>query len=151
MVTFQVFGIAQPKGSSRAFLPKGHTRPIVTSDNPRLKDWESAVRSAAQLFAETHFIDGPVALDLAFYLPKPKSAPKKRTHCITRPDTSKLIRSTEDALIGVLFKDDAAVVEIRATKAYAPVGSAAKAVITVRSAAPAIASEDQQLLLGASA
>ena len=51
----------------------------------------------------------------------------------------------------MLFKDDAAVVEIRATKSYAPTGTPAKAVITVRAAAPATATEDKRLLLGASA
>lgn len=134
-LTFKVFGIAQPKGSSRAFVPKGWKRAIVTSANPKLKDWEGNVRAAAQLYADTHFIDGPVALELVFYLPKPKSAPKKRTHCTTRPDCSKLIRSTEDALIGVLFTDDAAVVSIVASKHYAPEGSPACALITVRPAA----------------
>lgn len=135
-VSFTVYGIVQPKGSARAFLPKGWTRPIITSDNPRLKDWESNVRAAAQLYAETNFFDGPVSLELAFYLPKPKSAPKSRTHCTTRPDLSKCIRSTEDALIGVLFRDDASVVDVKASKHYAPEGSAACAVITVRAAAP---------------
>lgn len=138
-VVFKVWGVVQPKGSSRAFIPKGWKRAIVTSANPRLKDWEGNVRAAAQIYAETNFFDGPVALELAFYLPKPKSAPKSRTHCTTRPDLSKCIRSTEDALIGVLFTDDSAVVDVKASKHYAPEGSAACVVITVRAAAPPVA------------
>ena len=105
-LTFTVFGTVQPKGSMRAFVPKGWKRPIVTSANPRLKDWEQNVRACAQQYAGDGLFPGAVSLDVAFYLPKPKSAPKSRKHMTTRPDLSKCIRSTEDALIGVRFPDD---------------------------------------------
>ena len=133
-LTFTVFGTVQPKGSMRAFVPKGWKRPIVTSANPRLKDWEQNVRACAQQYAADYFFDEAVILELAFYLPRPKSAPKSRTHMVTRPDLSKCIRSTEDALIGVLFTDDSYVVGVKAFKQYAADGSAAHAVVTVRTA-----------------
>ena len=43
---------------------------------------------------------------------------KKRPYMTTRPDTSKLVRGAEDALNGVIWKDDAQVITIIATKAY---------------------------------
>jgi len=135
IVSFRVFGIAQSKGSSRAFIPRGWKRPVITSTNKNLKQWESAVRFAAQQHADT-FFDGPVRLEIAFYLPRPKSLPKKVLHCTTKPDASKLVRGTEDALTGVLFRDDAQVVDLHAAKCYAPVGKPACCVITVADAEP---------------
>lgn len=134
-VSFTVFGIAQAKGSSRAFTPKGWSRPIITSTNKSLKAWESAVRVVAQQHAGT-FFDGPVRLELAFYLPRPKSLAKKVLHCTTRPDLDKQARAAIDPLTGVLFKDDAQVVELRASKQYAPEGKPACCVVTVADAAP---------------
>ena len=43
VVTFRVVGKAEPKGSVRAFTPKGWTRPILTSTNPRVKGWQQLV------------------------------------------------------------------------------------------------------------
>ena len=50
---------------------------------------------------------------MVFTLPKPKSAPKRRqTFPATKPDLSKLARSTEDAISDSgLWPDDARVVE----------------------------------------
>jgi len=36
VLTFQVYGEAQPQGSAKAFIPKGWKRPILTSDNAQL-------------------------------------------------------------------------------------------------------------------
>ena len=46
-LTFTVAGIAKPQGSAKAFMPKGWTRPIITSDNKNLKAWRDLVASAA--------------------------------------------------------------------------------------------------------
>ena len=65
-------------------------------------------------------IKGPVRLQFWFTLPKPKSAPRKRTTWPDRkPDLSKLIRSTEDALVDAgAIEDDARIIEILAVKNY---------------------------------
>ena len=135
-VTFQAYGNPQPKGSARAFVPKGWSRPIVTSANPRLKEWEALVRAAAQLHADGQFFDGPVSLAFAFYFQRPKSLAKRVSHHVKKPDLSKLVRSTEDALTGVLFRDDSQVSEVRATKHYAPEGKPSCVIVTVSEAAP---------------
>lgn len=125
-LSFSVFGVAQPKGSARAFLPKGWTRPIITSDNPSLKAWEGLVRGELQRVmadvdatSKAMLFDAPISVTLAFYLPRPKSAPRKVIYPTKRPDLDKCIRSTIDALSGVAFKDDTQVVSIAATKHYA--------------------------------
>src|SRR6185369_17739711 len=48
VIQFVVLGIAQPKGSARAFMPKGARFPVVTSDNRNLKAWERSVRDRLQ-------------------------------------------------------------------------------------------------------
>lgn len=133
-VSLTVHGTPQPKGSARGFVlkKKGQKpRAIVTSANPNLRAWEDSIRYAAQDVAD-EFFDGAVALHVAFYIQRPKSiSEKKRPYMTTRPDLSKCIRGVEDALTGILWKDDAQVVTITASKAYAGVREPSRAVITI--------------------
>ena len=100
-------------------------RAILTSDNKKLKPYRGEVTREAMValgkagiaepFAEKHV---PVSIIFDFYLQKPESAPKKRECPSVKPDLSKLIRSTEDAMTGILYADDAQVVSIEARKHY---------------------------------
>ncbi len=124
ILNFTVYGVAQSMGSKRAFVPKGWVRPVITDSNRNLKAWQSLVADAASsaIQAQTtpwHLLDGAVRLTIAFYLPRPKSLPKRCVAHVKAPDTSKLIRSTEDALSGIVYRDDSQVVEIVAGKFYA--------------------------------
>jgi crossover junction endodeoxyribonuclease RusA len=135
-VTFTVVGIAQPKGSTKAFVPRGWTRPVVTSDNPRAKDWQHCVSMTAQSVAGDGLFLGPVALRVSFALPRPASLPKRVVGHVRKPDVDKLLRAVGDALTGVLYRDDAQVVELHARKGYAEIGTAPQAEITVVDAGP---------------
>lgn len=133
---FTVWGAAEPKGSARAFVPKGWTRAVVTSANPKLKGWEQTVRERlTQVMAETPraeveaFFDAPVLVAMEFHLPRPKSLPKRVVMHTKKPDVDKLARGTVDAINGVLIRDDSQVVEVRARKVYAETG--AKVVIRI--------------------
>jgi Holliday junction resolvase RusA-like endonuclease len=122
VIAFTVFGVASTMGSKKAIVPKGWTRAIVTDSNRNLKAWQTLVSGAAsRAIAEQPdfaIMGGAVRLVLQFYLPRPKSIRARVVAHTTRPDTSKLVRATEDALTGVVYRDDAQVVELRATKAY---------------------------------
>lgn len=125
-VQFRVYGTPQPKGSARAFIPKGWKRPIITSANPALKAWEALVRGELQVVMSTAAADvramlfeGPVHVELTFHLPRPKSAPRKIIYPTKRPDLDKCIRACIDALSGTAFRDDTQVVKIEALKLYA--------------------------------
>lgn len=133
-VTFQVFGVAQPKGSTKAFVPKGWTRAVVTSDNAKAKGWQQLVAERAQAFASDGLFVGPVSLSVTFLLPRPKSLPKRVVSHTKKPDLDKLVRATKDALKGVLYGDDAQVVTLQASKVYAANGSAPCAIVTLRHA-----------------
>lgn len=122
MIAFTVVGIASGMGSKRAFVPKGWTRPIVTDTNRNLRSWQALVADAAARAIterpEWQILDGAVRLSIAFYLPRPKSLAKKVTAHTKAPDCSKLLRSTEDAMSGIVYRDDAQIVEIVAGKYY---------------------------------
>lgn len=123
LLHFKAIGIAQPKGSARAFVPKGWTRAVVTSANPKNKNWQQIVSDAAQREIEKRpgfqLFDGPVRLELTFVLPAPKSLKDKRPPHTKKPDLDKLVRSVKDALSGVAWRDDAQVTDLVARKDYA--------------------------------
>jgi Holliday junction resolvase RusA-like endonuclease len=123
MIAFTVYGKPEPAGSKRAFVKGG--RAIVTDDNPNSRSWKQEVRSKAAevMFAHNptlELFDGALSLDLRFYLKRPQShfgtgrnagvlkdsAPRFHT---TRPDSTKLTRAVEDALTGIVWRDDAQV------------------------------------------
>jgi Holliday junction resolvase RusA-like endonuclease len=116
-----VYGIAAPKGSTKAFMRPGMKFPVVTHDSARTKPWtESIVVAAREALNGAPPLEGPVAVEIAFYLPRPKSAPKRVTRQIKTPDTDKLIRCCLDALTRAgVWRDDAQVVRIAATKEFA--------------------------------
>jgi len=128
-VRFTAFVHPEPQGSTKGFVLKGKwgakDRAILTSANPKLKPYrgqvtrEAVVALAAedlpQPMAEKHV---PVSMTLDFYFAKPPSVPKKRREMSVKPDLSKLIRATEDAFIGLLYADDAQIVEISSRKHY---------------------------------
>jgi crossover junction endodeoxyribonuclease RusA len=134
VVTFRVIGKAEPKGSIKAFIPKGWTRPVLTSTNAKVKGWQQLVAEQAQTVAGDGLFVGPVALGVAFQLPRPQSLPKRVQHHTKKPDLDKLARALKDALKGVLYNDDAQVVVLYARKVYAPVGAAPSAVVTIADA-----------------
>lgn len=128
-VRFTVPGIPAPGGSKRGFLHKRTGRVIVTEDCKRSKPWRAVVALCAQEHCREPFA-GPVVVDVTFFMPRPKghyrtaeahlfdlkrSAPKYPT---TKPDSTKLWRSTEDALKGICWADDSQVVVQTVRKLY---------------------------------
>lgn len=132
---FVVHGIAQPKGSAKAFIPKGWNRAIVTSDNSKNKGWQQLVAEAASHAIEQRgdfvLIETSALLRVVFYLPRPKAIRDRIVPHTKKPDLDKLVRSVKDALSKVAFRDDAIVVEIAARKEYARPGDAPRAEVTV--------------------
>jgi Holliday junction resolvase RusA-like endonuclease len=144
-VTFVVRGIAQPKGSARAFVPRTWAneavrrgvapRAVITTDNPGGKLWERLVAVQAQRAARDGFFVGPVVVTITIRLPRPVSLKRAIRHHMTKPDLDKLVRAILDGLTGVLFDDDKQVVDLHARKCYADTGTAPSARITVETAA----------------
>lgn len=61
--------------------------------------------------------DNPLSVHFHFRFKRPKSV--RRRHHSIKPDLSNLIKYYEDAFNGVIWKDDALITSIKATKSYA--------------------------------
>lgn len=113
-IKFTVYGLPAPQGSSRAFIPKGWTRAVITTDNTKLKPWRQEIASTAKAAMDDAFLlplkrDVAVQVNIVFYFPRPKSLKKAVTQKTTKPDLDKLIRAAWDAMTGIVFEDDAQV------------------------------------------
>jgi Holliday junction resolvase RusA-like endonuclease len=128
VLEFRVYGVAQPKGSTRAFVPKGWRRPVVTTDNGALKGWQQLVAAGAS--TALHRLPPPdrlrleagVRLTVACYLPRPQALKAKARPHLTAPDLDKLVRAVGDALAGVVYRNDAQIVDLVALKRYTAPG-----------------------------
>ena len=137
-LTITVLGVPGPQGSKsfkgmRASKVSGKAVPVLVESSAKVKPWRAKVVDAAKeavraghvgcLANRWPLFDGPVAVGMVFTLPAPKRMPKGRTCPSVKPDISKLIRSTEDALTDArIWADDALVVEYRDTAKTYPGG-----------------------------
>lgn len=120
MTIFDVIGIPVPQGSMKAFIPKGRSYPVITTDNKSLKNWRDLVSLVAQDHAPEKPIKGAVQVMLLFRLPVPQSYPKtKKVYALKRPDVDKMCRAIFDSLSGIFWFDDSQVVDLRARKELA--------------------------------
>lgn len=125
MTCFFVPGIPAPGGSKRGFVHPHTGRVVIVDDAKRNASWRSVVAlTAARYFPKP--IEGPVRVLVTFLMPRPLGHFGKRglrdsapAYPTTRPDASKLWRSTEDALKGIAWLDDAQVVTQTILKRYA--------------------------------
>jgi len=118
--SFLVRGEAVPQGSTRAFIPKGWSRPVITTTAKGLGAWRRLVADQAQAHAPPVPWDVGVSVRLTFYLPRPKSEPKRRrTYPARRPDIDKCARAVLDALTSVFWDDDSRVLVLHAEKRWA--------------------------------
>jgi crossover junction endodeoxyribonuclease RusA len=128
-LSITVYGLPGPQGSKRAVIHKGTGRAVLFEhSHERVRNWREAVKSAViDQMGESGVLTGPLAAVMIFTLPKPKSAPKTRqTWPDRKPDLSKLVRATEDALTdAAAWEDDARVVECKAAKRYPGEGAGA--------------------------
>lgn len=120
-IDFFVAGEPKPKGSTRAFYIKKINRVVTTNANKETKAWESRVAFAAQAHSKGFYEEGWLGYDvsLIFVRARPKSLPKRKSLCITRPDLDKLVRAILDAITGTLIPDDSQVLHIDTGKRYA--------------------------------
>lgn len=129
-VHFTVPGIAAPAGSKKGFYNKKAGRVIITDDSKRSRPWKAQVSEAAiEAMHGGELLDGPLLLEITFWMPRPKghfgsgknaavvraSAPWAPT---VKPDLLKLARAVEDALTGIVYRDDAQVITEILQKAY---------------------------------
>lgn len=97
----------------------------VESSKSGVQTWRADVRQVAERAWEGRDpLDCAIVAEFEFVMPRPASAPKSRTPRATkRPDLSKLVRSTEDALTSAgVYRDDSLIVDMHPTKRLAELG-----------------------------
>jgi len=124
------------KGTGKGAMPAGSA---INRD--KLASWTGAVRTAAAAAMAAAgypdrlmFINEPLMIHVLFYMARPRKhfvvkgefagavrgdAPK---YHISKPDGSKLLRSTEDDLTGIVFDDDSRIAISGHKKLYAEPG-----------------------------
>jgi len=147
-IAFEVVGKAEPAGSKTtdivrrkggAIVMRADGRPLqrTRDDNPNAKAWKDRIAKEAAAAMARHgapLILGPIRLTLTFVRCRPlfhygtganaarvrASAPEYPT---TKPDVLKTARAAEDAMTGIIYHDDAQIVEEVLRKVFgAPAG-----------------------------
>lgn len=124
VVSFTAHGFPKPQGSKRPFINRHTGRAgMAESGEKAHKAWRSTVTDAALgAYADRPLLDGPLAVELVFALPRPKSHPKtRRTWPQNRPDIDKLVRACFDSLTHVIWRDDSQVVDLTTRKVWAEI------------------------------
>jgi Holliday junction resolvase RusA-like endonuclease len=124
MVTFKVEGTPVPKARARHVL---HGTRLRSYTPEKTRTYEALIKEAAkQAMGSTEPLETPVTLYLYIRVPIPKSCTKKRLEAIAngsekpikKPDASNILKSVEDGMNGVVYKDDSQIVNIHVTKVY---------------------------------
>ena len=127
MVTFKVD--ADPVGKQRARYAKRGNH-VMTYTPDKTRNYETLIKEAAiEAMGSSEPLETPVTLYLYIRAPIPKSLPKKRIEAclnglekpIKKPDASNVLKSVEDAMNGVVYKDDSQIVNIHVSKVYSTV------------------------------
>lgn len=136
-LTFTVSGMAAaPQGSKKVVGPY---RIVESSAN--VKPWRFLVQQAAVATGHPCFM-GPISLSVVFLFARPKGHYTAKgvlkadapTYHVVRPDGSKCLRSTEDALVDAgLIHDDARIAISSHVKRYCVEGEHPGAIITILS------------------
>ena len=131
-ISFFVPGIARPAGSKNAFHNPKTGEIIITHACKKTKNWMDSVKWFAMKAANRMILlDEAVRLELVFLYSRPKNhyGSGRNAGCLkssaprfyektTMPDLTKIVRGVEDALKGIIWKDDSAVVQHVNTKLY---------------------------------
>lgn len=139
-LTLFVPGRPQTAGSKHAFVHPKTGKAIVTESGSgvskaRKRTWRGDLRDAGEHARREQWgLDGPtdVALEVRFVFVRARESGQMRVgrhsgevkdwalgrRPVKRPDALKLARAAEDALTGVLWLDDAQIVDERLSKVY---------------------------------
>lgn len=122
---FVVYGVAAPAGSKTIAHAKGG-RAFVRDASKRSAPWKRLVaQEAGKAMDGAALLEGPLSLHVSVIVVRPKShygvrglRPSAPSAPTTRPDLTKYLRGIEDALTGIVWRDDAQVITQTAEKRY---------------------------------
>jgi Holliday junction resolvase RusA-like endonuclease len=134
IISFSVVGVPAPKGSSRAMMVGAAAVNVPSgseANRQKLVTWAAEVtnRAVEAMDGRPPFVDTPLSLRVIFRFARPKKhftkaglrpdAPRYHTQ---KPDLGKLVRSTEDAMTGIVYDDDSRIAHINISKFWCNIG-----------------------------
>lgn len=134
-ITINLVGPPQGKGRARAFLRGGH---ISHYTPEKTRTYEGMIRVAAmEAMGNRPGFDGPIEFVMRAVFPIPPSfSKKKQQQAIVneirpgkKPDLDNIAKAWNDALNGVVYRDDSLICRMVLEKRYGP---QALVVVTVR-------------------
>ena len=128
-VRFFVEGHPRPAGSKRAFIRKRADGRlgvgVADMSGAHGKVWRKTVAWFARQAYDGPPLSGPLRLVVTFVMPRPQNhfgkhglRPNARPWPTVAPDATKLVRALEDACNGLVWHDDAQIVEQVVRKEY---------------------------------
>lgn len=137
-INFYVAGVPAPGGSKKAFVNPKTGRAIIVDDAKNNTSWRERVAAEASRVPGIRPLDGPLSLEITFFVLRPRSHIGKRGRRpsapvwpAVRPDITKLVRALEDALKSICWHDDAQIVMQTAIKRYSDIAGARVRIKTV--------------------
>lgn len=126
MIKFFVPGTPATAGSKKGFYNKKLGRVIMAPASDKQQPWMAMVAAAARREYNGPLLEGAIRLSLQFHHLRPKNQfnskgehnSKATMYRKQRPDGSKMQRAIEDALTGVIWRDDAQVAKWVGEKIY---------------------------------
>ncbi|GAA5417963.1 hypothetical protein Pryu01_03041 [Paraliobacillus ryukyuensis] len=124
MIKFTIPGEPVAQGRPRAGKTKyGKT---VLYDPSKSKNYKQYIKLVASQHVPVKQIEGQISMRLKIYRQIPKSMTKKLRKAsideihrpTTKPDCSNIAKGIEDALNGMIYKDDSQIVDLRVSKYY---------------------------------
>lgn len=125
-ITINLVGDPQGKGRARAFVRNGHVGHYTPE---KTRTYEGMIRTAAmQAMGNRPAFDEPVEFVLRAIFPVPASwSERKRQRAITgeikpgkKPDLDNITKAWNDALNGVVYRDDSLICRMSLDKRYGP-------------------------------
>jgi len=139
-IRFIVYGHSQTAGSKTAFavrrkdgsyVTRENGAPVVSvvDSNRKVASWKQEVRKAASDAYKGELLTCAVSVRICFVIARPKGHYRTGKHShllrdnapphhVIKPDVLKLTRAVEDALTGIIYRDDCATVRLEVEKTY---------------------------------
>lgn len=120
MISFTVPGIPISQPRQRHAMIAGHVRNYTPSKHP-VQAFKAAIAMAAGEQMSGPLIESAVCVSVTAFFPRPKSKvwkkrPMPRETHTGKPDLENVIKAVQDALTGVVWRDDSQVCQLQAEK-----------------------------------
>ena len=107
----------EPTAKGRPRFVRGTGKTYTPS---KTRNAEAALKTLLQdAGARLYPRDVPLAVEMVFWVARPRTAPKRITMPAKRPDLDQYVKLTLDGGTGLLWEDDAQIVRIEARKCFA--------------------------------